>query len=181
MLSLWHTCSLAGIQRLAWEGGDCQGRGFLRNEGLSHNTGRTEVRAEGEGGLERTVEEQDNEYQPVPVLRPAAASRCIASPTNLSLWSCLQEERLTGTMEELLAKHMWLCVLERHKAVHQSSHAGVPLGSALQRNCHEGCSWLTIFSCCILLPGIVFMLRPVPPLPTPGDPLPPAPHLPTPS
>lgn len=80
----------------AWEGTGCQGRRFLRNEGLSHTTEMTEVRAEGEGDLERTVEERDNEYQPVPVLRPAAASRCIASPTNLSLGSFLAGREAHG-------------------------------------------------------------------------------------
>lgn len=89
------------------------------------------MRAEGAGNVGRTVEERDNEYQPVSVLRPVAVSRCIASPTNLSEVS----SQKSSSQEPW--NRMWLSVPERHKAV-ESNHAGVPLRSAFQRNCHEG-------------------------------------------
>lgn len=57
---------------------------------LGKPPGMTEVIVEGERNSERTVGEQDNEYQPVTVI-PAAASKGIVCPTNHPLSSFLSE------------------------------------------------------------------------------------------
>nr|KAF6382636.1 hypothetical protein mPipKuh1_008988 [Pipistrellus kuhlii] len=49
---------------LAWEGTGCQGRRFLRNEGLSHIAGMTEERVEGEEeGQWRSEAVNTNQFQ----------------------------------------------------------------------------------------------------------------------
>lgn len=63
--------------------------------------------------------------------------------TTFLLKVSLQEERLTGVMEELFPKR------EAH-GVDQSGYAGAPGTSPFQTTCIEECGWLPISSCCLL-------------------------------
>lgn len=119
--------------------------------------GMMEVVVEGEGNLERTTEEWDNEYWLE--LRPAVAPRDIVFPTILLIQSFLLGREVHRNCRRAAPwKCVGMCIWEAHSG-DQSSHAGLPLRSPFQRTCYDERSWLSIPSCCISWPGRAFILR----------------------